>query len=262
VSDSPDDERTLVAPEHVRGPERRSRSDRRQPWTPARESDAQVRRARIAWLNAFLRGLPAETLWVWIDGLWLGGASDAALDHLVEAAIASGDPHAVAPRKPPGRPRAKQLLATFPPVPNAEVYDGWCALTRALTHLSAARKRHHAVTNRTRRGGFRSLEWRTACLASPIGEAVEGAGLFVEFFDRAHLTDKMLTPQQMAARLLHHREAQRLRDAEAHARSKAQAAPTAARRQSWVSRATKAAQQRERLGSWKTLYTYLKKYAR
>ena len=72
-------------------------------------------------------------------------------------------------------------------------------MSEELKTLSALRQRHHDSRNRNRRGTPRSLEFRDMCLGSAIGQRVNEAGLFADFFDVLH---DDVGPQQMAAKLL------------------------------------------------------------
>jgi hypothetical protein len=234
-----------------RGPDRRGLG-----FTARRKDDAELNRQRRCVLLDYFRRLSHDDLLTKVDGLWLGRATDAELAVLLDCAKNSGMPSPPPSRKR-GRPRADQLSPLVPAILDTAMWVEWEELTIALTELSAARRRHRAPANQTRRGTPRSLEHRSACLASPIGQFVERAGLFSEFFDTRAAPGRGLTPQHMAARLLHRDHEQRLTASEAHAREQAAAAPSAQRRAYWQAKATKAAARRRQLASWKTLLNKL-----
>jgi hypothetical protein len=77
--------------------------------TARRRDDAERNRQRRTFLLSYLRRLPAETLWAWIDGVWLGCATDAQLDELMQAISESGM-QAPAQESRTGRPRTEQFI--------------------------------------------------------------------------------------------------------------------------------------------------------
>ncbi len=221
----------------TRQSERRGQDRRALGWAARRDGDADLNQQRRAFLLAYLRRLPYEMLWYWIDGLLLGTATDAQLAALMQAATQSSSTVPTGPRRV-GRPPEDGLLPHVHPLLNGSIRYEWRVLRSQLKAFSDARRQHHARMNRTRAGAPRSLARRTTCLASPMGQRVDRAELFAEFFDQTHLI-----PSQMAARLLH-REAER---------SYAGLA---------ASDAAKAAGLRRKLGSWRTLYDKLRQRSR
>jgi hypothetical protein len=203
-------------------------------------------------LLIFLQQLPPDRLWEWIDGLWLGRAPEAELAVLEECVRESAFLLRPASRRPRGRPKAEQLLPTVPPILNVSIRREWKKRQQALKPFVAYRRKHHSRMNRTRRGTPRSQEWRTACMASPIGQVVERFGLFAEFFDTIHLT-----PQEMAARLLHREEEQRLILTEHLAKGRAASSLSPDTRDYYERVMLTTAAQRRQLGRWKTLYNKL-----
>src|SRR5687768_2848665 len=101
MADSPDDLLQFLRaagfypdPEHARdlqqrGPERR-RGDRRvnQASRPRRQEDADRNVAVRAFISRYLNRLSVMKLRLWVDGLWLGTATDDQLRMLVDAITA------------------------------------------------------------------------------------------------------------------------------------------------------------------------------
>lgn len=106
----PEDEDVLALIEQIRArsaaprdpvarqTERRAYDRRGLGFTARRGDDAERDRQRRAVLLSYLRQLPEEALWLWIDGLWLGCATDAQLDALVRAVQESASQGASGPR--------------------------------------------------------------------------------------------------------------------------------------------------------------------
>jgi hypothetical protein len=65
------------------------RERRKLGFTARRARDAELNRRRRAWLLAFLTRLSRQDLLLWIDGMWLGNATDAQLVALAAAAATS-----------------------------------------------------------------------------------------------------------------------------------------------------------------------------
>ena len=245
-----------------RQPERRLRERRGLGFTAQRKDDASVQGQLRASLLAYLRRLPEDTLWRhWIDGLWLGQATEAHLRTLVTAAAQSGRPD----QKPrgsrlPGRPpTAHHLLPDVPSILSGSLRYEWRRLRARLVTFCAVRDHHHAPMNRKRNGAPISLEHRNSCLKSAIGQQVERAGLFAEFFDAPRRDDQPLpTPAAMAARLLHRERQRQLTTLEQHARAEAAKAVSDDRRELWAAWATQAAADRQQFPTWRTLYRNLK----
>jgi hypothetical protein len=208
-----------------------------------RADDAALNRQRRAFLLDWLRNQPVETLMAWIDGLWLGQATEAQLAALVHAVEASATPPSPTRPRPRGRPR-RHLSPRLP--------AAWRAATADLAAFSRARGRYHGRMNRTRRGGFRSSEARDKCLASPIGQRVDRAGLFEALFD-----EPMLGPQEMAARLLHRELQMHLSRRRRDARRDAALRPPADRRLQ-LARADAIAAALKTLPTWRTLLNQLR----
>jgi len=248
-------EAARTSSQHVRGPERRQGDRRARGFASRRADDRERNRQCRTFLLAYLQQLPPATLWLWIDGLWLGCANDAQLVALMECARASGTLRPVAPLPSRGRPPTRELLPTVPWQQNAWVRSEWRRLHREFSEgFGQFRRKHHARMNRTRRGGFRTREFRDACLVSPIGQDVQRAGLFEEFFDTTRRT-----PQQMAARLLHRQTESHLTEFETDARARAVSAPSPESRALYQTWAEQAAGKRRALGTWTTLYDALTK---
>lgn len=242
---------------HVRGPERRQQDRRHQLGFKARRrDDVERNRRRRAWLVSFLTALPTDTMTMWIDG-WLSVVTDSQLATFVDQAT-NFLRDAPKPRRR-GRPAATGFL---PHVSDAGAFIEWCRLTTDLTNLSAARRRHYAPANRTRRGTARSLEHRQACLASAIGQRVDRLGLFADFFDRPTRFAVTLKPQRMAARLLRREAEFFLNTCEARWRERATQAESAEERQYWQAHANWCAAERRRLPSWQRLLDHLIAYRR
>ena len=92
----------------VRRSDRRVADRRGLGFTAHRRDDAERNRQQRTFVLSFLRQLPDDTLWAWIDGLLLGGATDAQLDVLVQAVKESG--LTLPPKsRPKGRPRETKL---------------------------------------------------------------------------------------------------------------------------------------------------------
>lgn len=249
--------------EHVdRQGERRAVADRRGlGFTARRDDDADRNREQRVFLFAFLRRLPDDTLWAWIDGLLLGNATGAQLAMLVDAAEESARAEASRPRAV-GRPRADQILpgASKPlrPLPNAVVRAEWRIVTKAFKTFANYRQRHHAPMNRARSGAPRSLEHRETCRTSPLGQRVENAGLFAEFFDVTRRDGTAPMPAEMAARLLHREHQHDLTRLAADSRDRAVTAPTDARREFWLAQAADADAALKALPTWRTVYHKLR----
>ncbi len=242
----------------VRQVERRVYDRRGLGFTARREEDAHKNRQSRAFLSSYLRRLPPETLWLWIDGFWLGQATDAQLAALVNAV--QEFEQVVLGRKPPrpGRPRVDTIAGVHP----ASLRHEWRLLTPQFKAFALLRHQHHARMNRTRSGPPRSLAHREGCLTSPLGQRVDQAGLFAEFFDVPRRRDRgrpPLIPGEMAARLLHHETRAHLTAVEANARAQAAKARSRQSRDMWAARATKAAAAVKELPSWKTMYNELRK---
>ena len=233
----------------------RARSERRVAdrrglgFTARRSNEAERNRQLRTVLLSFLRQLPVETLWAWIDGLWLGCATDAHLAVLMQALQESAkQPSATVPRV--GR-RAEQLVPGEHRL--ATRYD-WHVLTEAFKDFSHDRQKHRARSNRKRNGKPLSLVHRESCLASPLGQRVERAGLFTEFFDALPPP----IPTEMAAKLLHYERRAYLTAFETNARAQALQRPSDPSRKVWHAQATKAAALRKQFSTWETLYRKLR----
>jgi hypothetical protein len=213
----------------VRGPARRQ-GERRQPGFAARRGeDAELNRQRRAFRAEWLPLLPRDTLRLWIDGLWLGRASDADLTLPVNAVWA--DLRARTSVTPPKKGRPRRPL-------DASLRWHWHTLQLELQEFSRLRRQHHARANRSRQFGTqKSPAFRDAALASWIGMIVQEADLFTAFFD-----ETTLTPQEMAARLLLHHGHRRLKLAEEHAYTEAQHAMSPDSRELWSHWATRIAE--------------------
>jgi len=232
--------------------ERRVADRRGLGFTARRREDAERNRQQRAFLLSYLRQLPDETLWGWIDGFWLGYATDAQLNALIQAVHESTQ--LAARSRGRTRSRVEEIIPGEHPLSTR--YE-WDLLTERFEDFGRARQRHHARTNRKRDGAPRSLASRKACLASPFGQRVDRAGLFNEFFDAI----PRLIPAEMAARLLHHERRGQLTDLESYARAEAAQAPSAERKEM----ATIAARARARLRqfpTWKALYRKLERGVR
>lgn len=233
-----------------RNQERRRRDRRGLGVSARRDDDRALNRQRRAFLFDFLKRLPADTLWMWIDGAWLGSVTDQQLAALIESAVQSGDPSLATPSRRRGRPRAPELL---PGHSNASVRHDIRALQHELRELGALRRQHYSKHNFTRGGRTKSSKFREAGLASWIGQVLSGVGLFEAFFDT-----ERVPPEEMAVRLLLAAEDRRLMAVEAYAREEAARAPSAERRAWWTHRASQAADHRRRLPQqWKTFHNKL-----
>jgi hypothetical protein len=210
-----------------------------------RREDHELSSAGKALLLHYLKALPAEGLWWWVDWMWLRRLSMVELRTLLHAASEIGEPRALARRS--GRPKATP--------PDQEIQWLWDQLHPAFTEFAAARRRHHAASNHTARGGFVSLDHRRGCLATPLGQAVERAGLFAEFFD----DDPHLTPKEMAAWLLHRLYRQQLQSREQDMRRTdvgvTRNEPLRSEQQQRLNRIQR---ERRALGSWRTWYDRLR----
>jgi hypothetical protein len=233
-----------------RGPDRRGLG-----FTARRRDEAERNRQLRVFLLDYFRRLPHDDLLTIVDGLWLGLATDAQLVVLLDCAKNAGLP-SPPPSRTRGRPRVEQFIPGDPPLSTR--YE-WRVLTDAFKDFRRERQQHHARVNRTRMGTPRSKAHREACLASPLGQWVDRAGLFVEFFDAAPRGDTpALHPTEMAARLLHHEWRAHLTAVEAHARTKAAHARSDHTRAMWTALAAKAAAHLKQFPTWKTLYRKLK----
>jgi hypothetical protein len=234
---------------HVRSPERR-RGERREVGglfglQGRRREDHEFASAGKALLLQYLKTLPIEGLWWWVDWMWLRRLSMGELRILLKAASDIGEPRAPARRS--GRPNATPS--------DQEIQWLWNQLHPAFTEFAAARRRHHAVSNHTARGGFASLDHRRGCLASPLGQAVERAGLFVKFFD----DDPHLTPKEMAAWLLHRLYQQQLETREQDIRQKdGGVTRNEALRPEQQQRLNRIQRERRAIGRWRTWYDRLR----
>lgn len=214
------------------------------------ENDADEQRLELrAFLYSYIKKLPQEQLRVWIDGLWLGNASDAQLSALLNCVVETERLKQTAPKpRGRGRPPTEQLLPGIHPTHNVQIREQWARLTTELRAFSIYRQRHYAKANKKRNGSVRSFEHRDACQQSAIGQRVTDRDLFDEFFDAL----PRLIPTEMAAKLLHR---------EMQARLEATVARAAARRSS-VTRsmaAAKAAESLNRLPAWATLYKNIRR---
>ena len=240
----------------TRGADRRQNDRRQLGFRACRTDDADLNQRRRTLILWYLRQLPTERLWEWIDGLWLGCATDAQLDALGKAVEDSGPPRLPLGPLPKGRPRVEQIIPGEHPL--ATRFE-WHVLTEWFKAFGRARQQHHARMNRTRGGAPRSLEHREGCLASSLGQRVDQAGLFAEFFDAPRRLDlPHLIPTEMAARLLHYESHARLVAFETTARAEAKKARSNQRRRVWNAQAAKAAVLLKHFPTWKTLYRKLK----
>jgi hypothetical protein len=237
-----------------RGPDRRAPA-----FASRRGMDTERNHQRRGFLFSCLRQLPEETLWIWIDGLWLGQATQpqiAALMHAATETMAAEATNAARPARRGGRPRADPILPDVHPLLNASIRFEWQELTAQLTALSGARREHHAAMNRTRAGFPRSLTFRDRILASPIGQRVERAGLFAQWFDKTLLTPPI--PNAVEARRRHREKRQQLERLEQWTRAKAARAPGAGDRKDLLARAAEIAARRKNFPGWRTVFDKLK----
>jgi hypothetical protein len=240
----------------ARQAERRVMERRRLGLAAPRKSDAARNRQRRQFLLSYLRQLPEDALWLWIDGLWLGHATEAQLAALVQSAIESARIDALKGQRGPRehrRPRVSRLIAAVHRVHDASLRMEWVRLTQQLKVLSDVRRKYHAPMKGTRGRGSRPLALRRKCLKSPIGQRVNNAGLFGAFFDMTSLT-----PSEMAARLLHDEIQQRLTTVENGVRTKGvmshgQISPDVS-----GARATTSAAVLKHLPPWRILYRRLR----
>lgn len=183
-----------------RGGDRRRMDRRGHENTPRRAEDAERNQHRRALLLSFLGTLSHDDLLLWIDRLWLGLATEPQIEALI-ASVREAPHYAerIASNRATDRPRGTGHMAAGPhALNNAWLNAEWRNLSEQLTVLASLRRQHQAPVNQKRNGSPKSYEYRNAALASPIGMRVVGARLFDEFFDRPELT-----PEEMAARLLH-----------------------------------------------------------
>ena len=134
------------------------------------------------------------------------------------------------------------LHPLFHPAHNTRLHVEWLELTDAFKGFSEARRQYHKAQKRRHRAAIRE-----ACRQSPIGQRVDGAGLFDTL-----LTEKRLGPAAMAARVMHRELEQSLKAREQHAKTKAANAlsPT---KEFWLVVMARAADDcRLRLGTWRT----------
>jgi hypothetical protein len=162
--------------------------------------------------------------------------------------IAMREPEPAPPKRRRGRPRAR-LLPVGPP--DDVVFADWRRTTAALHDLSRLRQRHHARMNRARKlstkgvtaaYAVRSVTWRQQAETTETGHRLSRAELFADFFDDQHVT-----PQEMAARLIH----KELHDA--LVAIEGETATAVAR-----TRAARATANLKRLPSWRTFYNKLR----
>ncbi len=243
-------------PDQERRRAQRRKAERRTASHAARRAeDGERNLAQRRFLFSYLQTLPFDELWLWIDGLWLGQATDAQLAALEQCVAHSADNNA--PKKPQlvGRPRlpADSVISGLDPINSSALRAEWADLTLQLHAFSQHREKHHAPMNRTRRGKPISLESRTASLNSLVGQRVHQAELFEKFFE-----DRELIPTEMAAKLLHHEIRARLTNFATYARARAKSAKSDDSREWWSIEALRATRRLKCLGSSTTLYKKLR----
>lgn len=205
---------------------------------------------------AYLRQLPEADLWLWIDGVLLGQATEPQLVALVTCVTES---EAIRKRagtgaRPAGRPKLDRVVPGTDPIYNASLRAEWHQMTAELRPLSHARRQFHAPMNRNRSGRPRSTALRDAALRTLVGQRLEQLGLFAAFFD-----SQASTPQEMAAQWLRAELAAQCDDVEAMCRDRA-ANPLSDESRAWhLVKAEEAATRRTQLPTWQTLHKNLKR---
>jgi hypothetical protein len=236
------------AGEHItRQPDRRLEDRRGLGFKSRRKDDTELNRQVRAFLSNHICQLPEETLRLWIDGLWLGTATEAQLAVLVELAQRQRAADSAAPpTKTRGRPPAAPSLFD-------EERATWRALTDELKPFSRDRENHFNPSNRRGASGQRLADFRRKCRESPIGQRVARAGLFDTFFD-----DQALGPGPMAARLMHREQRRYLAKLEHVERVKAATAGSQIGRDLSRRRADLAAKVLKRFPTWRAFYDRLR----